>query len=170
MKKLLILLTLLTMFIISGCISPTMTVKSFGVQSLGGRMTKITKTSTGGVSYRTIGRMNGKIYAYVTIYQYDDHLSLNIQINNDSRIPIQMNMFADKFILVDIKGNQYRLEFDIMSYPSGYINPSEHINFSSKSFYTSLTANQIKSAYIKIGLSGIQILTKIYDVIDNQQQ
>lgn len=63
---------------------------------------------------------NTSIYCWGTVGNY----WITFQIHNDSKRPIQMNYFMDKYELATTEGSIYELELpEILDYPSEVVNP-----------------------------------------------
>lgn len=97
----------------------------FGIQILDISKTqeafsKVVRTKTG-VSYTCKSELtNDSVYCWGTVENY----WITFQIHNNSKGPIQMNYFMDKYELMTVDEGIYELELpDILEYPSEVINP-----------------------------------------------
>jgi len=136
-----------------------LTKEFFGVQNLGGSISKIKKTEKG-VSYTTTGKMNDSLYMYATVIQYDEGLKLKVSIGNKGYHPIKINAYSDEHRLISKSGKEYSMKFDIMSYSTAEINPDSSFTATSKMFYTKLRIDDISSVISKLGLEGAMIECK----------
>jgi len=82
---------------------------------------KVVRTKDGGVRYTHKSKLaNDSVYCWGTVGNY----WITFQIHNDSKRPIQMNYFMDKYELMSVERSIYELELpDILDYPSKAINP-----------------------------------------------
>ncbi len=163
MKKILILIIVILLFY--SCFVPNVKKECFGVQSLGGKMTKVIDKGEGKISYTTKGKVNSKIYAYTTVKEYSSYIELGISVYNKDNSPITFNYYTDKFTLIDKKNREYSLTFDIMSYPSKPLNPGSSEYILSQNLSTPLKATDVKAVIIYLGLSKILIHTIPYKTI-----
>ncbi len=98
----------------------------FGIQILDASkaleaFSKVVRTKDGSVRYTHKSRLtNDSIYCWATVGNY----WITFQIHNESKRPIQMNYFMDKYGLASVDGSIYELKLpDILNYPSEVINP-----------------------------------------------
>lgn len=163
------IITLLIILTLNSCFIPVAQKSFFGIQVYGGMLSSVTKNPDGSIYYRTMGTVNKNINIFCKIGQFKDYLSISFELCNNGNRPIQPNYYSDKYMIIDNKGKQYSLSFDIMNYPSGPINPGDSKRYSSKYLYTKLNAVDIESVLIYLGIDEISIPTLPYDTIINDK-
>lgn len=97
----------------------------FGIQILDSSkaleaFSKVVRTESGVEYTRKKDLVNDSVCCWGTV----STSRITFQICNDSKMPIKMNYFMDKYELMSVEGNIYELELpDILDYPSKVINP-----------------------------------------------
>ena len=152
MRKLTFHSILLICVLLSGCTLTTSEYFGIRTNNPSGSSINITSYDNGHVNYSSKPYASSDVYAFADYWGSDK--SFHFRIYNDSKTPININYFGDKYALYDINGNEYELQKShILNYPKEtVINPGSSVDISAMlNTMRKLENNEIKFIILELG-------------------